>query len=166
MAGEAIGSITLDGRLGDWTATYQIDKSLSVSGYDIYARYIGGYYVFAIKAPVAIGANTTVWLNSDRDASTGYQIFGSAGGAEYNINFDASGTPRLYTGADGQNVVSGASVLFGYSADKTIVEFAIRGSTLGDPGAISTLYDINNQTFLPTDYSATQYQVGGTDAPP
>src|SRR5688572_32506133 len=139
MAGEAIGTITVDGRLGDWSGTYQIDKTLSVSGYDIYARYIGGYYVFAMKAPVAIGNNTTVWLNTDRDASTGHQIFGFAGGAEYNIDFDESGTPRLYTGADGQTPVSGANVLFGYSADRTIVEFAISASAIGSPGNISTL---------------------------
>src|SRR5687767_4296891 len=150
MAGQAIGTITLDGRLGDWNSTYVVDKSLSVSGYDIYARYTAGYYVFAIKAPVAIGANTTVWLNTDRDASTGYQISGTAGGAEYNINFDATGTPRLYTGADGQNLVSGANVLFGYSADQTIVELAIAASAVNAAGAIDTLYDINNQTSLPT----------------
>ena len=34
----------------------------------------------------------------NRDAATGFQIWGWAGGAEYNVNFDALGTPALFTG--------------------------------------------------------------------
>ena len=164
FAGEVLGSITLNGNLSDWTAADQIDGTLSMSGYDIYAKFAGGSYVFALQAPVAIGATTTVWLNTDRNLGTGYQIWGFAGGAEYNINFDAAGTPRLYTGADGQTLVSGANVAFGYSSDRTIVEFAVAAAAIGSPTAINTLWDINNNTFLPTDYSATQYTV--SSAPP
>src|SRR3712207_4217471 len=156
---DVVGSITLDGSLTDWAANDQIDKILSVGGYDIYAKATGASYVFAVKAPVAIGANTTMWLNTDRNASTGYKIWGFAGGAEYNINFDASGVPRLYTGADGQTQVSGASVVFGYSGDRTIVEFAVSTDAIGPSRAINTLWDINNNTFLPTDYSLAQYEV-------
>ncbi len=160
-----VGSITLDGNLSDWTAADQIDKTLSPSGYDIYAKTSGGSYVFALKAPVAIGAGTTAWLNTDQNATTGYKIWGTAGGAEYNINFDANGTPRLYTGADGQTLVSGVPVTFGYSADHTVVEFSVSAAALGSPRAINTLWDINNNTFLPTDYSATQFEVVNTEAP-
>lgn len=166
MAGELVGTVTLDGSLVDWTAADQIDKSLSTSGYDIYAKASGGSYVFALKAPAAIGANTTAWLNTDQDAATGYQIWGFAGGAEYNIDFDANGTPRLYTGADGQTLVSSAAVTYGYSADRTVVEFAVAASAIGNPGAINTLWDINNSSFLPTDYSATQFAVVDAAAPP
>ena len=166
FAGEVVGSITLNGNLSDWTIADQIDKTLGVSGYDIYAKSAGGSYVFALKAPVAIGATTTVWLNTDQNSATGHKIWGWAGGAEYNINFDAAGTPRLYTGADGQTLVSGANVLFGYSADRTVVEFSVASSALGAPGKINTLWDINNSTFLPTDFSASQYEVVGVAAPP
>ncbi|MGZ8196781.1 MAG: type I secretion C-terminal target domain-containing protein [Burkholderiales bacterium] len=159
MAGEVVGSIMLDGSLADWTAADQIDKSLSVAGYDIYARVTGGAYVFALKAPVAIGANTTVWLNTDQNANTGHMIWGFAGGAEYNINFDANGAPALYTGDAGQTLVAGATVSYGYSADRTVVEFSVLASSIGSPAAINTLYDINNTTFLPTDFSAAQYSV-------
>ena len=165
FAAPVVGSITLDGSLADWTTAAQIDKTLSLSGYDIYATATGGSFVFALKAPVAIGANTTAWLNTDQNAGTGYKIWGFAGGAEYNINFDATGTPRLYTGADGQTLVSGAVVSFGYSADRTIVEFAVSAAAIGAPAAINTLWDINNNTFLPTDYSATQYAVLNAAAP-
>ena len=37
-------------------------------------------FYFAISAPVAVGANTTVWSNTDRDAASGCQVFGFAGG--------------------------------------------------------------------------------------
>jgi hypothetical protein len=161
MAGEVVGPITLDGSLAEWTASDQIDSTLSLSGYDISAKATSGYYVFALKAPVAIGANTTVWLNTDQNSGTGYKIWGFAGGAEYNINFDAAGTPRLYTGADGQTLVSGATVSYAYSSDRTAVEFAVLASAIGNPNAVNTLFDINNNTFLPTDYSLTQFTVTG-----
>ena len=76
FAAPVVGSITLDGSLADWSAADQIDKTLSVSGYDIYAKSTGGSFVFALKAPVAIGANTTAWLNTDQNAATGYKIWG------------------------------------------------------------------------------------------
>ena len=165
VAAPVVGSVTLDGSLADWSATEQIDTSSSVSGYDIYGKFSGDSYVFALKAPVAIGAMTTAWLNTDQNASTGYKIWGFAGGAEYNVNFDASGTPRLYTGNAGQTLVSGATVSFGYSADKKIVELAVAKSAIGSPAAINTLWDVNDSTFLPTDYSATQYTVSGSAMP-
>jgi hypothetical protein len=81
FAAPVVGTVTLDGSLSDWTAADQVDKSLSTSGYDLYAKATGGSYVFAIKAPVAIGADTTTWLNTDQNASTGFKIWGFAGGA-------------------------------------------------------------------------------------
>lgn len=160
-----VGAITLDGSLSDWTAADQIDQSLSVGGYDIYARATGGSYVFAVDAPVAIGANTTAWLNTDQNAATGFQIFGFAGGAEYNINFDSAGTPRLFTGNSGQTLVPGAVVQHAYSADHTTVEFSVLSSAIGSPNAINTLWDINDNTFLPTAFFLTQYPVVNAAAP-
>ena len=65
-------------------------------------------------------------------------------GAEYNINFDSTGTPRLYTGADGQTLVAGATVNFAYSADKTVVELTISGAALGGTQALDVYVDVNN----------------------
>ncbi len=60
-------SIILDGDLSDWRATDRIDSGLG-EGYSIYAKSDGGDFVFAMTAPMAIGANTTAWLNTDRNA--------------------------------------------------------------------------------------------------
>ncbi len=87
-------AIALDGGLTDWTSADRLDLSGGgVAGYGLYGRYEAGNFVFAISAPAAIGANTTLWLNTDRSKATGFQVFGFAAGAEYNINFDANGIP-------------------------------------------------------------------------
>src|ERR687889_378332 len=87
MSMATIGSISLDGNLSDWTAADRLDHpGARREGYEIYGRYDGDHYIIAIKADTTIGANTTVWLNTDRNPATGYQIFGSSGGAEYNVN--------------------------------------------------------------------------------
>ena len=44
----------------------------------------------------------TIWLNTDLNAATGYQIFGSGGGAEYNVEINADGTATLYQDSAGQ----------------------------------------------------------------
>ncbi len=163
-----VGSITLDGNLGDWTSADRIDTSLGLAGYEIYGKLTADNYVMALRAPGAIGANTTAWLNTDRNATTGFQIFGFAGGAEYNVDFDAAGNARLYTGNAGQTAVANGDILERFSTDRTVVEFAIPKELIGfagAPGAINTLFDINNATFLPTAYSATQYTIAPPTAP-
>src|SRR5688572_3406616 len=110
--GTVIGSVALDGSLSDWTDAFRIDNVLSVAGYDVYARATGGSLVIALSAPVAIGRATTAWPNTDQDPHAGHQIFGFAGGAEYNITFSGSGVPRLFTGDEGQTLVAGATVSY------------------------------------------------------
>jgi len=156
-----IGDVTLDGDLTDWTQAQRIDSTLGVAGYELYGKVTADNYVIAIKAPTAIGANTTAWLNTDQDAATGYQIWDFAGGAEFNVNFNALGQAALFTDGAGQTLVNGDLIEF-FSADNTIVEFAIPKELLGFAGeaaAIDTLFDINDTVFLPTDYSATQYTI-------
>ncbi|WP_242122673.1 cadherin domain-containing protein [Sphingobium sp. Sx8-8] len=155
-------SITLDGSLSDWFSTDRIDDN-SNPGYEVYSTVDSGNFIFALKAPVQIGANTTVWLNTDGKASTGYQIFGYAGGAEYNINFAADGTVNLYTGMAGQTLVmSGLNAV--WSPDRTVVEFSLPTSAVGNPAAMYSLYDINDlQTgFLPTDYLSAPFTIFNT----
>ena len=152
-------SVTMDGSLNDWLATDRTDDTRN-PGYQVYATIDNDNFVFALKAPVAIGTNTTVWLNTDGKASTGYQIFGFAGGAEYNINFAADGTVNLYTGAAGQTLVQ-AGLTTAWSADRTVVEFRLPTASVGNPAAMYTLYDINDlQTgFLPTNYQSAPFTV-------
>ncbi|MFM1815781.1 MAG: hypothetical protein RLZ98_2476, partial [Pseudomonadota bacterium] len=163
-----VGSITLDGSLSEWTTADRLDSSLGVAGYEIYGRITGDNYVIALKAPEAIGANTTAWLNTDINAATGYQIWGFAGGAEYNVNFDGSGNALLYTGDAGQTPVANGDIVERFSSDRLVVELAIPKELLGftgAPTAINTLYDFNNSVFLPTSFAATQYQIAPPDAP-
>ncbi|WP_310490076.1 hypothetical protein [Chamaesiphon sp. VAR_69_metabat_338] len=148
--------IAIDGSLADWTANDRLDsmaKGTAQTGYELYGKYSTNSYVFAIKSAQAIGTGTTIWLNTDRDVATGYQIFGFAGGAEYNINFAADGKAYLYSGADGQNYIS--AVDYSISADGLSAEISVPVSLLGTtaPIAIDVLADVNNNVFLPGDYS-------------
>ena len=161
------GTVTLDGNLSDWAAADRLDFAGSgQAGFELYGKYTGNAYVFAIKSStVAIGAGTTLWLNTDQNASTGYQIFGSLGGAEYNVNFFTDSKPYLYTGADGQNFVGALD--YAYDATSQTVEFAVPTSLLANaPQAVNVLADINNQVFLPTDYTAIQYTVSAVPPAP
>src|SRR5262245_898498 len=147
------GTITLDGVLTDWTAADRLDTAGGgVANYSLYGRYAADSFVIALSAPVAIGPNTTFWLNTDRNLSTGYQGWGFAAGAEYNINFDAAGTPRLYTGADGQTLVTGAVVDVVFNANRTVVELAVSGANLGGTQGLYIYTDVNNSVFVPTSY--------------
>ncbi|BAY24531.1 peptidase-like protein [Calothrix sp. NIES-2100] len=158
------GNISLDGNLSDWTSAERLDflPGTGIPGYEIYGKYAGDAYVFALKSDTqAIGAGTTFWLNTDRNASTGYQIFGQTGvgGAEYNVDFFTDNVPSLYTGGAGANLVGG-SLNYAYGTNNQIVEFAVPIALLnGAPQAIDVLTDINNQTFLPSNYSSQKYTV-------
>ena len=153
----ATAPIVLDGNLNDWTAADRIDRGLG-TGYAIYAKADGTDFVFAMTAPAAIGANTTAWLNTDRNATTGYQVFGFAGGAEYNVNFAADGTVSLYSGGAGQTLVA-SGLQVAWNADHTTVEFRVPKAAIGNPQAVDTIYDLNDAVFLPGNYSATPFTV-------
>jgi hypothetical protein len=123
----ASGDIALDGSAADWTAADRLDEPANgIDGFAVYGKATEHAYVFAIQSPVAIGQNTTIWLNTDNDASTGYQIWGWAGGAEYNVNFDRA-TPRLY-GIDQVNDLG-----YAYSQDKKFVELIVPKKLIGAP---------------------------------
>ncbi|MEO5597142.1 MAG: M10 family metallopeptidase C-terminal domain-containing protein [Novosphingobium sp.] len=150
-----MANIILDGLLGDWAPSELIG---SVSGYQVFAKADATDYIFALAAPTAIGANTTVWLNTDLNEATGYQVFGFTGGAEFNVNFDATGTPALFSGGAGQTLVAN-NLQFAYSSDHTAIEFRIPKATIGNPIAVKTLYDFNDSQFLPISYSGNAITV-------
>ncbi len=156
------GNITLDGNLADWTSNDRLDflPGTGQPGYEVYGKLTGDAYVFAIKSDgTAIGSGTTVWLNTDRDTSTGYQIFDFAGGAEYNVNFFTDNQPYLYTGAAAQNFVTGA-LDHAYDNNQQVVEFAVPVSQLGETAqSLDVLIDVNNQVFLPGNYGGQNYTV-------
>lgn len=155
------GGITLDGDLGEWTSADRLDQAADgVLGYEVYGRYDGDAYVLAINSDIAIDSNTTAWLNTDQNTATGYQVFGFAGGAEYNVSFN-SGVASLYSGAEGEVLIS--TIDYAFSADHKMVEFAIPVNLLnGQPKAVDFLLDVNNSVYLPNDYSNYAYTVKET----
>ncbi len=158
------GSINVDGNLADWTATERIDMvpGSGVAGYEVYSKYAANNYVFGIKSAVAIGNGSTIWIDADQNAATGFQIFGFAGGAEYNIQIGTDGKANLYSGGEGQTFVSALD--YSLSADGKNLEVAVAGTALGTtaPGAINVLADVNNSVYLSGDYSLFKYTVAQT----
>lgn len=163
------GNIAIDGNLSDWTINERINLPLDKPPYlaigtELYAKYVGGttpVYLFGIKAPgVVIGANTTLWLNTDQNPASGYQIWGAYGGAEFSVNVYTDGVPHLYNAAFGWV----AGLEYAYSADKTTLEFVVPATSivLSVPQAIDVLGDINDTSYFPEFYSSgNQYTVPG-----
>jgi hypothetical protein len=157
------GNITVDGNLGEWTVNERLDflPGTSQTGYEFYGKYAQDAYVFAINSAQVIGTGTTIWLNTDRDNSTGFQPFGNTVkvGAEYNINFATDGQAYLYRDDSATSLVGALD--YALSADGKSVEIAITGTQLGgtSPTAIDVWADVNNNVFLPGDYSLNKFTV-------
>jgi RTX calcium-binding nonapeptide repeat (4 copies) len=162
------GSINVDGNLTDWTAAERIDTvpGSGVAGYEVYSKYAANNYVFGIKSAIAIGNGSTIWIDADQNAATGFQVFGFAGGAEYNIQIGTDGKANLYSGNEGQTFVSALD--YSLSADGKNLEVAVAGTALGAtaPGAINVLADVNNSVYLPGDYNLFKYTVAQTTTAP
>jgi len=147
-------TISIDGNLSDWVQSDRIDTT-AVPGYEIYGRYEGSSYKIAIhRINGTIGANTTIWLDTDQNPASGYLVWGFAVGAEYNINISPDGKPYLYTGSTGQNFVSGplAHSIISDGALGTNMEIEIPESLLATPSEIHLFVDINDASFLPQSY--------------
>ncbi|WP_146138396.1 polysaccharide deacetylase family protein [Chamaesiphon polymorphus] len=167
VAKNTAGKIALNGSLTDWKPIDRLDALpiQQVAGYRVYGKNTADGYVLAIDSTSEqIGANTTIWLNTDRNKATGYQVFGSTVGAEYNINLDADGTPYLYNGAAGQNPI--ARLEFARSQDGKTIEIAIPKSLImADNTSIDANIDINDRVFLTSDYANNSLRIDNTDLP-
>ena len=158
---------------GEWKLATRLNSpGTSPAGYDIYGTIDGDAFVFALQGAVDIGFNTTLWLNTDHNTATGYQIFGLNTGADFNVTFIAGSTgtaaPYLYTGVSplyteaAAQAHTAAITDFAFSADLNTVEFRVPFSALGLSAtpAITDIYaDINNSVFLPQDYTLPTYKV-------
>ncbi len=168
-------SIVVDGNLSDWTAAQRIDNpSNIVAGYALYGTVQSNTYLIAIQATAAadpvIGPGTTIWLNTDQNAATGYSPFDSIG-ADYNVTFNALGIPYLYTGAAGQTLVSATPLTYSLSPDGKSLEIAIPRSLVTPvngpaPTSINILAELNNSAgnsvnaiYLPGDYNSPEYTI-------
>lgn len=167
-AAGVFGGIAIDGNVNDWAVTDRINWPIDrppymATGPELYAKYVpdtAPQYVFAVKAPgVAIGPNTTLWLNTDQNAATGYKIWGTFGGDEYAVNIYSDGVPHLYK-VDTAGVFTWVTALnYATSTDKSVIEFVVPATALGlsTPQAIDLLGDINDSVFLPTVYDPAVY---------
>jgi hypothetical protein len=154
--------ITIDGSLADWTEASRLDSAPNgVTNYALYGQFGSGNYIFAISAPVAITNATTIWLDTDLNTATGYKVFGTAVGAEYNVNI-VGGLPYLYTGAAAENFVSGP-LTHAFSGDGKILEVAVPTASIGSPTSLRVFVDVNDSVFLPNDYTLTGYLVSGVE---
>jgi peptidoglycan/xylan/chitin deacetylase (PgdA/CDA1 family) len=159
------GNITLDGALTDWTAANRIDLAPGTGqdGYEVYGQNTSDGYAFAIKSPVAIGTNTTIWIDADKNKTTGFQIFGFTGGAEYNIQLASDGNAYLYSGADYQNFITRLDSKL--SVDGKTLEVAVSKDRVAAGNGINVFADVNDTVFLPGDYSAAPYAVSNFITP-
>lgn len=155
------GAVAIDGDLGDWTIFERINLPLDKppympAGSELYARYVAGenpVYIFAIKADATtLGANTTLYLNTDQNANTGFKLWGLYGGAEYNVNIFSDGSVNLYDAAFNFQ----RTLEYAYNANKTSLEIVIPAAALAPlvpPQSIQVLADINDTQYLfPADY--------------
>ncbi len=152
-------NIVLDGELDEWDPMDRItvpnDKPPIVPlPNEIYARYVERPYpaiAFAIRSQVAIGPNTTLWIDADNDPRSGYKIWGLYLGAEYFININANGKPYLYSTTDFYNYLQ--PLEYCYSPDHKSMELLLPLSSIHIGDLINLFADINNEIFLPADYA-------------
>ncbi|MBW1812384.1 MAG: polysaccharide deacetylase family protein [Deltaproteobacteria bacterium] len=156
------GPIVLDGVLSDWRELDCIDHHAlkDKKGCRIYGCGVGDVYIIAINSEeTAIDAATTLWLNTDQNNNTGYQIFGHAGGAEYRVEFAADKRPYLFRGGEIKHAIGGP-LDHAFSEDRKVVELAIPRDLLGVlEQNINLLVDINDRVFMPANFSAAQFTV-------
>ncbi len=156
--------INIDGDISDWKVLDRINPATDIppaldNTDAVYGKYITSpesAYVFAIKTNgTPIGANTTFWLNTDDDVNTGFQVWGSYGGAEFFVNiYSGDNKPYLY-GADGAYITG--PLEYSYNTDNTILEVVLPASYINNPQhEVGIIGDINDQIFFPQNYSLGQ----------
>ena len=151
MAIKIGNQITLDGQFTDWLATDAVMTSANtVAGYQVYGAFLndatlGNTYVIGIDATTStdpvIAAGTVVYLNTDQNNTTGYELsFGNVG-AEYEVQFatDTTGALQAYlysvTSAGITTQLNGGAPLnSGFSTDGESVELAIPQALLTPTG--------------------------------
>lgn len=153
---------------GDESHYYRIDAApwQQKEGFAIYGSVTSEYLAMTLHSDTAIGPATTLWLNTDQDRTSGYLIWGWAGGAEYNVEFLPDGSAALYTGGAGETLVS-QDVELSFNEDKTIVDLQIPLSAfVEDLALVDVILDINNSQFFPSDYGLPAYTVSNQEIQP
>jgi serralysin len=158
----AANAFSIDGNLSDWSVTNRIDAApwQQQAGITVYGQIAGGTLYLSLSSQnTPISAKTTVWLNTDQNTATGYQIWGFAGGVEYRLEV-GDDLSVVLSDVSGPNPVSLGPVTAAFSADRSVLEVAVPLAALhASGGFIDVLADINDSIFLPSDYALPQYTV-------
>jgi hypothetical protein len=158
--------ITLDGSLSDWLPTDTLYDN-AATGYHINGTSNATNFFMSITAPTTIGSGTKVWFDTDRDITTGLELFGSnpatnnySVGAEYYLQFDSTNTVSLYNAVTNAFV---SNVQAAWSPDGHTVELAISKSASGlnTSSSIDTYVNVNNDpnAYLPGNFSGPGYTI-------
>jgi serralysin len=168
--------ITLDGTFADWPAADIItNPANSAAGYEIYGAFLndatlGNTYVIGIDATVStdpvIGPGATLYLNTDQNNATGYELSFAKVGAEYEVQFaygsNAELQPFLYsvTSTGVATLLNGGAPLHaGFSSNGESVELAIPQALLTPAGGAAptsiNFAALNGTQGLPTDLAGS-----------
>ena len=176
--------IALDGTFSDWPAADIVTNPANVAaGYQIYGAFLndatlGNTYVIGIDATAAtdpvIGLLDTIYLNTDQNAATGYNLSFANVGAEYEVQFaygsNAALEPFLYsvTSAGVTALLNGGAPLdYGFSSNGESLEVAIPQALLTPVGGAAptsiNFVALNGAQGLPTDLAVNpQYTITDT----
>jgi Ca2+-binding RTX toxin-like protein/peptidoglycan/xylan/chitin deacetylase (PgdA/CDA1 family) len=158
----AIGhDITLDGSLADWLPTDTLYDN-ATTGYHINGTSNSTNYFISITSTLTtVGTGTKVWFDTDRDITTGLELFGNYSvGAEYYLQFDTPTTVSLYNAVTNALV---SNVQAAWSPDAHTVELAISKSATGlnTTNTIDTYFNINGDqsAYLPGNFFGPGYTI-------
>ncbi len=164
-----------------WTAANRLDTTTTMqrAGFEIYGRYENSTYKLLLKsvapsagvAPTPISTNTTIWLNSDGQATTGYKIWSFAGGEEFSFNVASDGTLDWYRYPNNTQTligkfpvasyISSGNATTGYTLEIHLTDALLQANSTGmaapSTSGIKLFFDVNDSIFLPISYSTGEY---------
>lgn len=169
-----------------WTAANRLDTTAAMqkAGFEIYGRYENSTYKLLLKsvapsagvAPTPISTNTTIWLNSDGQSSTGYKIWNWAGGEEFSFNIASDGTVDWYRYPNNTQTligkypvasyVSGGNATTGYTLEIHLTDAQLQANSTGmatpSTSGVKLYFDVNDSIFLPIAYASGEYFLART----
>lgn len=162
----------IDGELSEWSTHQRIDAApwQQSEGIQIHGQIEDDAVYMALSSNTPINPGTTIWLDTDMDATTGYLLWGWAIGAEYKIEFLSTGEMILYDVANeigtadsdtfGIGIAVGNLLEFAQSSDLATLEIKIPLTYFSQiPKLINVMADINDQIYLPRDYTLPPYTI-------
>ena len=159
-----LGEYVLDGSVAEWDAKWMLFEDTDTST-RIFGDVTDTHAVVAISSPGGFANGATVWLDTDLNRDTGFQIFGNTGGAEYYVQIDSNGAATLYDAA-GANL---GAVDIRFNADGTVVEFAIDRAATGIGEQVRLYSQVLTSTGtvnLPDNFDGIDLIAGELPPPP